>query len=89
MALKYEHVKAHQDNLKPWSMLLLVEQLNVICDKLAKGAVLRYLSLNVKHYLIKLPIFYIKIFITTYIQGQTIFCLSFPPCRQSNRTRVI
>ncbi len=44
MALKYEHVRAHQDNLKPWSMLTLVEQLNVICDKLAKGAVLRHLS---------------------------------------------
>jgi hypothetical protein len=44
MALKYEHVKAHKDDLKPWSMLTLVEQLNVICDELAKGAVLRYLS---------------------------------------------
>jgi hypothetical protein len=41
MALKYEHVKARQVDLKPWSMLTLVEQLNVICDKLAKGAVLR------------------------------------------------
>ncbi len=44
MALKYKHVRAHQDNLKPLSMLTLVEQLNVICDELAKGAVLRYLS---------------------------------------------
>jgi hypothetical protein len=44
MALKYEHVRAHQDDLKPWSMLTLAEQLNVICDDLAKGAVLRYLS---------------------------------------------
>jgi hypothetical protein len=44
MALKYEHVRAHQDDLKPWSMLTLTEQLNVICDELAKGAVLRYLS---------------------------------------------
>jgi hypothetical protein len=44
MALKYEHVRAHQDNLKPWSMLALVEQLNIICNKLAKGAVLRHLS---------------------------------------------
>jgi hypothetical protein len=44
MALKYEHVKAHQDDIKPWSMLTLEEQLNVICNELAKGAVLRYLS---------------------------------------------
>jgi hypothetical protein len=44
MALKYEHVRAHQDKIKPWSMLTLAEQLNVICDELAKGAVLRYLS---------------------------------------------
>ncbi len=44
MALIYEHVRAHQDNLKPWSMLTLMEQLNVICDELAKGAVLRYLT---------------------------------------------
>jgi hypothetical protein len=40
MALKYEHVKAYQDAIKPWSMLTLDEQLNVICDELAKGAVL-------------------------------------------------
>ncbi len=44
MALKYQHVKAHQDAIKPWWMLTLEEQLNVICDKLAKEAVLRYLS---------------------------------------------
>jgi hypothetical protein len=44
MALKYGHVRAHQDDLKPWSMLTLEEQLNVICNKLAKGAVLRHLS---------------------------------------------
>jgi hypothetical protein len=44
MALKYQHVKAHQDAIKPWSMLTLEEQLHVICDELAKKAVLRYLS---------------------------------------------
>jgi hypothetical protein len=40
MALKYEPVKTHQDTIKPWLMLTLEEQLNVICDELAKGAVL-------------------------------------------------
>ncbi len=40
VALKYKHVRAHQDNLNPWSMLILMKQLNVICNKLAKGAVL-------------------------------------------------
>jgi hypothetical protein len=44
MALKYQLVKAHQDTIKPWSMLTLEEQLKVICNKLAKEAVLRYLS---------------------------------------------
>jgi hypothetical protein len=44
MALKYQHVKAHQDTIKPWLMLTQEEQLNVICNKLAKEAVLRYLS---------------------------------------------
>ncbi len=46
-------------------------------------------QVTLQRYLTKLPIFYIKNFITTYIQGQSIFCLSFPPCRQSNRTRAI
>jgi hypothetical protein len=44
MALIYSHVRAHQDALKPWSMLTLEEQLNIICDKLANAAVQRYLS---------------------------------------------
>ncbi len=44
MALKYQHLKAHQDAIKPWLMLTLEEQLNVICNKLAKKAVLWYLS---------------------------------------------
>jgi hypothetical protein len=44
MALTYSHVRAHQDVLKPWSMLTLEEQLNVICDELANAAVQRYLS---------------------------------------------
>jgi hypothetical protein len=44
MALTYSHIKAHQDALKPWSMLTLEEQLNVICDKLSNAVVQRYLS---------------------------------------------
>jgi hypothetical protein len=44
MALKYQHIKAHQDRIKPSLMLTLEEQLNVICDKLAKKAVLWYIS---------------------------------------------
>jgi len=44
MSLKYEHIQANQDDIKPWSMLTLTEQLNVICDELANGAVLRFLS---------------------------------------------
>jgi hypothetical protein len=44
MALTYSHIRAHQDALKPWSMLTLEEQLNVICDELANAAVQWYLS---------------------------------------------
>ncbi len=44
MALKYQHIKAHQDTIKPWLMLTLEEQLNVICGELAKEAVLQYLA---------------------------------------------
>jgi hypothetical protein len=44
MSFQYKHVPAHQDRLKPWSRLSLEEQLNVICDKLANGAVRHYLS---------------------------------------------
>jgi hypothetical protein len=40
----YSHVQAHQDRILPWSMLTLEQQLNVICNKLANGAVARYLS---------------------------------------------
>jgi hypothetical protein len=42
MARTYSHIRAHQDALKPWSMLTLEEQLNVICDKLANAAVQWY-----------------------------------------------
>jgi hypothetical protein len=42
--VKYAHVRAHQDRIKPWSQLSLEEQLNVICNKLASSAVPRYLS---------------------------------------------
>jgi hypothetical protein len=41
---KYDHVKAHQDGAKSWLLLRLEEQLNVICDDLANGAVMGYLS---------------------------------------------
>ncbi len=37
-----------QDRIKPWSQLSLEEQLNVICDELANGAVARYLSERTK-----------------------------------------
>jgi hypothetical protein len=47
---------------------------NIIADFLEE--------INVKRFLIKFKFFRYK-----YIQGQTIFCLSFLPCRQSNRTR--
>jgi hypothetical protein len=39
MVLRYEHVQSHQDRYRPWSLLTLEEQLKVICDKLANGAV--------------------------------------------------
>ncbi len=45
----YSHMRAHQDRILPWSMLTLEQQLNVICDELAKGAVSRYLSEGVHH----------------------------------------
>jgi hypothetical protein len=44
MSFRYKHVRAHHDRLKPWSRLSLEEQLNVICDELANGAVRHYLS---------------------------------------------
>ena len=47
--MTYSHVRAHQDRILPWSMLTLEQQLNVICNKLANGAVARYLSEGVHH----------------------------------------
>jgi hypothetical protein len=44
MVLRYEHVRSHQDRYRPWSLLTLEEQLNVICDKLAHGLVSQYLQ---------------------------------------------
>ncbi len=44
MSFQYSHVQAHQDRLKPWSRLSLEEQINVICDELANGAVRHYQS---------------------------------------------
>jgi hypothetical protein len=42
--MKYSHVRAHQDQILPWSMLTLEQQLNVICDGLANNAIARYLA---------------------------------------------
>jgi len=39
---RYEHVKAHQDKIRPWRELTLSEQLNVLCDGLANRAVKGY-----------------------------------------------
>ena len=39
MEIIYEHVRAHQDRILPWDRLSLEQQLNVICDELANGAV--------------------------------------------------
>ena len=36
---RYQHVSVHQDRHKPWWKLTLVEQLNCVCDGLAKAAV--------------------------------------------------
>ncbi len=47
--MTYSHVRAHQDRILPWSMLTLEQQMNVICNKLANGAVARYLSAGVHH----------------------------------------
>ena len=40
---KYQHVSGHQDRHKLWWQLSLVEQLNCVCDGLAKAAVTRSL----------------------------------------------
>ncbi len=47
--MTYSHVRAHQDRILPWSMLTLEQQLNVLCDELANGAVAQYLSGGVHH----------------------------------------
>jgi hypothetical protein len=44
MMLRYKHVRPHQDRYRPWSLLTLEDQLNVICDELANGAVSQYLQ---------------------------------------------
>ncbi len=49
MRLSYVHVRAHQDRILPWSRLSLVQQLNVICDELANGAVLQAITDGVRH----------------------------------------
>ena len=40
-SLVYEWVAAHQDDVKKWDQLTLEQQLNCMCDALAKGAVSR------------------------------------------------
>jgi hypothetical protein len=42
--MKYSHVRAHQDQILPWSMLTLEQQLNVICDVLANNTIAMYLA---------------------------------------------
>jgi hypothetical protein len=49
MRLIYEHVRAHQDRILPWSSLSLVQQLNVICDELVNEAVHRAITEGAKH----------------------------------------
>jgi hypothetical protein len=49
MKIIYEHVQAHQDRILPWSRLSLEQQLNVICDKLANGAVERAITEGESH----------------------------------------
>ena len=44
LKLSYEHVDGHQDRHKTWRELRLVEQLNVVCDLLAKSGVDRSLA---------------------------------------------
>ena len=45
---KYEWVRAHQDDIKLWHQLTLLQQLNCICDTLAKAAVTRSLTTTVR-----------------------------------------
>ncbi len=44
LGMKYSNVRAHQDQVLPWSMLTLEQQRNVIYDGLAKNAIARYLA---------------------------------------------
>ena len=44
MEMKYEHICAHQDRILPWSRLSLEQQLNVMCNELANGAVERAIT---------------------------------------------
>jgi hypothetical protein len=45
MSFRYSHVRAHQDRIKAWSQLaLLEEQLNVLCNELTNSAVARFFS---------------------------------------------
>ena len=44
MSFQCKHVRVHQDRIKPWLRLALEEQLNVVCNGLANGAIKQYLS---------------------------------------------
>ena len=45
----YKHIAAHQDKKKTWWQLSLEEQLNCVCDGLAKAAVYRSLMDKTPH----------------------------------------
>ena len=49
VSFKYEWVRAHQDDIKLWHQLTLLQQLNCICNTLAKAAVTRSLTTTVSH----------------------------------------
>ena len=49
VSFAYEWVQAHQDNIKLWHQFTLLQQLNCICDTLAKVAVTRSLTPTTRH----------------------------------------
>jgi hypothetical protein len=40
LTVAYKHVDAHQDNIKTWASLTLLQQLNVIADQLTKDTLI-------------------------------------------------
>ena len=51
VSFKYEWVRAHQDDIKLWHQLTLLQQLNCIYDTLVKAAVTRSLTTTVRRIL--------------------------------------